>query len=241
MSEKYIEVKKFAEASLGQMPEVIELLFHMNENAAMEQFQENGILYLGRTSLPKKVMPLIAMSVALANGPKESAMIHFALAKKFGASNEEILDAIRATKMALMSSTLDASETINMNIKNSELSEKEESEKVLEKLKKDTGLVPDRLYEISDFSFNLLKEHLREKSYLLNPVKLESKYVFAISYAVSTSIHDHECQDVYLKQFIKKGGNSHEIEDILAITRFLVGNRAFVNAIDILRKMVNES
>ncbi|MGC9294144.1 MAG: carboxymuconolactone decarboxylase family protein, partial [Thermoplasmata archaeon] len=138
-------------------------------------------------------------------------------------------------------STLDASETINMNIKNSELSEKEESEKVLEKLKKDTGFVPDRLYEISDFSFNLLKEHLREKSNLLNPVKLESKYVFAISYAVSTSIHDHECQDVYLKQFIKKGGNSHEIEDILAITRFLVGNRAFVNAIDILRKMVNES
>ncbi|MGC8546292.1 MAG: carboxymuconolactone decarboxylase family protein [Thermoplasmata archaeon] len=241
MSEKYIEVKKFAEASLGQMPEVIELLFHMNENAAMEQFQENGILYLGRTSLPRKIMPLIAMSVALANGPKESAMIHFALAKKFGASNEEILDAIRATKMALMSSTLDASETINMNIKNSELSEKEESEKVLEKLKKDTGFVPDRLYEISDFSFNLLKEHLREKSNLLNPVKLESKYVFAISYAVSTSIHDHECQDVYLKQFIKKGGNSHEIEDILAITRFLVGNRAFVNAIDILRKMVNES
>lgn len=241
MSEKYLEVKKFAEASLGQMPEVIELLFHMNENAAMEQFQENGILYLGRTSLPKKIMPLIAMSVALANGPKESAMIHFALAKKFGASNEEILDAIRATKMALMSSTLDASETINMNIKNSELSGKEETEKVLEKLKEDTGFVPDRLYDISDFSSNLLKEHLREKSNLLNPVKLESKYVFAISYAVSISIHDHECQDVYLKQFIKKGGNSQEIEDILAITRFLVGNRAFVNAIDILRKMVNES
>jgi len=138
MSERYQEVKKFAETSLGQMPEVIELLFHLNENAAMEQYQENGILYLGRKGLPKRIMPLIAMSVALANGPKESAMIHFTLAKKFGVSNDEILDAIRATKMALMSSTLDASELINLNIKNSELSEKDESDKILEKLKNDT-------------------------------------------------------------------------------------------------------
>ena len=239
MSERYQEVKKFAETSLGQMPEVIELLFHLNENAAMEQYQENGILYLGRKGLPKRIMPLIAMSVALANGPKESAMIHFTLAKKFGVSNDEILDAIRATKMALMSSTLDASELINLNIKNSELSEKDESDKILEKLKNDTGFVPDRLYDASNFSLNLLKEHLRERSNLLNPIKLEKKYVFAISYAVSISIHDYECQDVYLKQFIKNGGSSQEIEDILAITRFIVGNRAFVNALDLLRKMVS--
>ena len=239
MSERYQEVKKFAETSLGQMPEVIELLFHLNENAAMEQYQENGILYLGRKGLPKRIMPLIAMSVALANGPKESAMIHFTLAKKFGVSNDEILDAIRATKMALMSSTLDASELININIKNSELSEKDESDKILEKLKNDTGFVPDRLYDVSNFSINLLKEHLRERSNLLNPIKLEKKYVFAISYAVSISIHDYECQDVYLKQFIKNGGSSQEIEDILAITRFIVGNRAFVNALDLLRKMVS--
>jgi len=239
MSERYQEVKKFAETSLGQTPEVIELLFHLNENAAMEQYQENGILYLGRKSLPKRIMPLIAMSVALANGPKESAMIHFTLAKKFGVSNDEILDAIKATKMALMSSTLDASELINLNIKNSELSEKDESDKILEKLKNDTGFVPDRLYDVSNFSLNLLKEHLRERSNLLNPIKLEKKYVFAISYAVSISIHDYECQDVYLKQFIKNGGSSQEIEDILAITRFIVGNRAFVNALDLLRKMVS--
>jgi len=84
-----------------------------------------------------------------------------------------------------------------------------------------------------------LKEHLRERSNLLNPIKLEKKYVFAISYAVSISIHDYECQDVYLKQFIKNGGSSQEIEDVLAISRFIVGNRAFVNALDLLRKMVS--
>lgn len=240
MIEKYQEIKKFAEKSLGQMPEVIELLFHLNENVAVEQFQENETLYLGRTSLPKKIMPLIAMSVALANGPKESAMIHFTLAKRFGASNEEILDAIRATKMALMSSTLDASKSININVKDSNLAKNEESEKTLEKLKNSTGFIPNRIYDISNFSYNMLREHLRERETLLNPIKLDIKYIFAISYAVSISIHDVECQDVYLKQFIKNGGNAQEIEDILAITRFIVGNRAFVNALDILKKMVGE-
>lgn len=97
---------------------------------------------------------------------------------------------------------------MNLNIKNSELSEKDESDKILEKLKNDIGFIPDRLYDVSNFSLSLLKEHLREKSNLLNFIKLEKKYVFAISYAVNISIHDYECQDVYLKQFIKNGGIS---------------------------------
>ncbi len=241
MSENYNEVKRFAEGSLGQMPEVIELLFHLNEDAAMEQFQENGILYLGRQNIPKKVLPLIAMGVALANGPKESAMIHFNLAKKFGATNNEILDTLRATKMALMSSTLDAAEAFNINIKKDREIDDIEAMKIFEKLEKETGMVPDRLHDISKFSLNMLKEHLREKAVLLNPIELDRKYVFAISLAVSISIHDYECQDVYLKQFIRNGGTSSEVEDILAVTRFLAGNRAFVNGLEVLRKVTSNS
>jgi Carboxymuconolactone decarboxylase family. len=108
MSSNYEEVKKFAEQSLGEMPEVIELLFGIDEGSAMEQFQQNKALYLGRTSLPLKTRVLIAISVALANGPRESAMIHYKLAKRFGIEPLEVLDAIRITKMALMSSTLDS-------------------------------------------------------------------------------------------------------------------------------------
>jgi AhpD family alkylhydroperoxidase len=240
MEADYEEIRRFAEATLGEMPEVIAQLYKLNKAAALEQFNENNILYLGRKGLPKKVLALIAMSVALANGPKESAMIHFKLAKRFGASNDEIVDAIRATKMALMSSTLDAVSTIVDMGKEELLNKDKESEAILEKLKAQTGAVPERLSITAKFSTSLLEEHIRERDELLmKPKALDRKYVFAIAYAVSVSIRDRECQKVYLTQFLNNGGTAAELEDIITVTRFITGNRAFVNGLDILRSMNN--
>ncbi|MFP3224399.1 MAG: carboxymuconolactone decarboxylase family protein [Nitrososphaeria archaeon] len=237
MEAEYEKIKRFAEATLGEMPEVIVQLYKLNEAAALEQFNENNILYLGRKNIPKKILAIIAMSVALANGPKESAKIHFKLAKRYGASNDEIVDAMRATKMALMSSTLDVASSIIDMGKEELLNKDTDSEIILRKLKAETGIVPERLFLIATVSTSLLKEHLRERDELLKPKALDKKYIFAIAYAVSVSIHDKECQKVYLDQFIKNGGNAAELEDIIAVTRFLTGNRAFVNGLEILRSM----
>jgi alkylhydroperoxidase/carboxymuconolactone decarboxylase family protein YurZ len=237
MGSEFEEIKKFAEATLGEMPEVIVQLYKLNEGAAIEQFKENNILYLGRQNIPKKILALIAMSVALANGPKESAKIHFKLAKRFGANNDEIVDAMRATKMALMSSTLDALSSIIDMGKEEFLNRDMDSEIILNKVKAETGIVPERLYLTAKVSTSLLKEHLREKGELLKPKALDKKYLFAIAFAVSVSIRDKECQKVYLDQFIKNGGNAAELEDIITVTRFLTGNRAFVNGLDILKSM----
>jgi alkylhydroperoxidase/carboxymuconolactone decarboxylase family protein YurZ len=76
MTKEFDEIKKFAVSTLGEMPEVIKLLDRFDEKAAIEQFNENLNLYLGSKNLPKKIVSLIAFSVAAANGPKESAMIH---------------------------------------------------------------------------------------------------------------------------------------------------------------------
>lgn len=242
MSSKYEEVKKFAEQSLGEMPEVIELLFGIDEDSAMEQFQQNNALYLGRSSLPLKTRILIAISVALANGPRESAMIHFKLAKRFGVDPLEILDAIRITKMALMSSTLDS--VYEMVDAYGELPKEQvesaEVVSILDDLQKKSGMIPDRVKASSKFSIKLMKEHLREKKVMLTPLKLQNKDVYAIALGVSASIRDRECQRVYLKQFIRNGGNREEAEDVLTTVRFLSGNRAFVNGIKILDELRNE-
>ncbi|MGC8558830.1 MAG: carboxymuconolactone decarboxylase family protein, partial [Nitrososphaeria archaeon] len=228
MEAEYERIKRFAETTLGEVPEVIVQLYKLNKGAAIEQFNENNILYLGRKNIPKKILALIAISVALANGPKESAKLHFKLAKRYGASNDEIVDAISATKMALMSSTLDAASSIIDMGKKELLNRDTDSEIILMKLKEETGFVPERLSLTAMVSTSLLKEHLREKGELLRPKALDKKYIFAIAYAVSVSIHDRECQKVYLGQFIKNGGNADELEDVITVTRFLTGNRAFV-------------
>ncbi|HEU16777.1 MAG TPA: carboxymuconolactone decarboxylase family protein, partial [Nitrososphaeria archaeon] len=75
------------------------------------------------------------------------------------------------------------------------------------------------------------------KGELLRSRALERKYVFAIALAVSISIHDMGCQKVYLDQFIRNGGTRAELEDVMSVTRFITGNRAFVNALDVLRLM----
>ncbi|MGC8573245.1 MAG: hypothetical protein ACP5L0_04500, partial [Caldisphaera sp.] len=56
---------------------------------------------------------------------------------------------------------------------------------------------------------------------------------------VSISLRDKECVKTYLDMFVKYGGNLDEIIDILSIARFISGNRAFVNSIDILSKLAN--
>jgi len=173
MEAEYEKIKRFAEATLGEMPEVIVQLYKLNEAAALEQFNENNILYLGRKNIPKKILAIIAMSVALANGPKESAKIHFKLAKRYGASNDEIVDAMRASKMALMSSTLDVASSIIDMGKEELLNKDTDSEIILIKLKAETGIVPERLSLTATVSTSLLKEHLRERDELLKPKALD--------------------------------------------------------------------
>ncbi|MGC8617926.1 MAG: carboxymuconolactone decarboxylase family protein [Thermoplasmata archaeon] len=239
MSQNYDEVKKFAKQSLGEMPQVIELLFKLDEESAMEQFKQNQVLYLGRSSLSLKTRVLLAISVALANGPKESAMIHYKLAKKFNIDRLEILDAIRATKMALMSSTLDSLTPILGEFEGNAKANRNEREanEILIALKKENGMVPERVADASRFSLELTKEHLREKEELLRPLMLAQRDVFAIALGVSISIRDGECEEIYLRQFLKHGGTKEEVEDILTTVRFITGNRAFVNSIDILKDM----
>jgi alkylhydroperoxidase/carboxymuconolactone decarboxylase family protein YurZ len=239
MSSNYEEVKKFADQALGEMPQVIELLFGIDENSAMEQFLQNKTLYLGRTSLALKTRVLIAISVALANGPKESVAIHFKLAKRFGIEPLEILDAMRVTKMVLMSSTLDSAyEMINVfGELPKEQVESPEVITILNDLQKKSGMVPGRVKAASQFSTNLLKEHLREKKVMLNPLKIHNKDVYAIALGVSASIRDRECQKVYLNQFFKNGGNREEAEDVLTTVRFLSGNRVYVNGLEILKNL----
>lgn len=234
MTKEFDEIKKFAESTLGEMPEVIKLLDRFDEKAAIEQFNENLNLYLGSKNLPKKIVSLIAFSVAAANGPKESAMIHFKLAKKFGAEDLEIIDALRAAKMSLMSSTLSA---IDNFIESEHYDIDDETESILENVESEAGMVPERIRNLSKFSKEMLKEHLREKAELLNSRMLDKKYVFLIAYAVSVSIHDKDCEKVYLSQYIKNNGSIDEIQETINIVRFITGNRVFVNALDMLRIM----
>ncbi len=239
MSTNYEEVKKFADQALGEMPKVIDLLFGIDEGSAMEQFLQNQKLYLGRKGIALKDRILIAISVALANGPKESALIHFKLAKRFGIDPLEILDAMRVTKMVLMSSTLDSVDGL-INVFG-ELSkgptENGVVTSILDEVRQKNGMVPDRVEATSRFSIDLTKEHLREKKIMLSPLKIQNKEVFAIAFGVSASIRDRECQKVYLKQFQRSGGTREEAEDILTTVRFLSGNRAFVNGMEILNSL----
>ncbi len=238
MTEEFDKIKEFAESTLGELPEVIKLLDKFDEKAALEQFNENLNLYLGGKNIPKKIASLVALSVAAANGPKESAMIHFKLAKKFGAEDLEIIDALRATKMSLMSSTLSSIENF---IDGEHYEIDEETENILKKVENEAGVIPERIKNLSKFSKEMLKEHLRERAELLNSRKLEKKYVFLIAYSVSASIHDKDCEKVYMEQYIKNYGSIDEIQEAINIVRFITGNRVFVNALDILRTMDKNS
>ena len=234
------EIKRFAVSTLGEMPEVIELVGNFSTEMAKEQFRENLTLYLGRKNVPNKTLALIAMAVSLANGQEKSSMIHFKLARKFGADPLDILDSIKAARMALMASTLSSMSAIYpVIVKNFPQPVSPEVEKILDKVKKESGMgfLPDNLDAISKISFDILNEHLKEKIELLSPYKLEQKFMFLISFAVSISIRYEECAVVYLNQFFRLGGTVPEMEDAISIARFITGNRVLTSAIDILRGM----
>ena len=233
------EIERFAISTLGAMPEVIKLLGNHNVEMAKEQFRENNTLYLGRTKLPKKILALTALSVSLANGQPESAMIHFKLAQKFEASMLEVLDSIKAAKMALMSSTMALMGIIQPIVdKFTGTSHKSaEVEKILNDVKTESRMdfLPDNLSSLALVSFDLLEEHLKEKAELMSPYEVEQKYLFLMAFAVSISIRYEECARVYLTQFFLNGGNKEEMEDALFLTRFITGNRALTSAMEILK------
>jgi len=232
------EIRRFAESSLGELPEVIGLLAGCDEAAAVEQFNENIALYLGRDNIPKKVAALAAMAVAAANGPKESAMLHYKLARRFGADPLEVVDALRAAKMALMSSTLSA---VSDLVGPGDVMD-DEAARILGEFERKVGPAPARVRDLARFSKYLLKEHLRERGGAhINPRKLEQKYAILIAFAVSVSIRDRECEEVYRKAFLRNGGREEEYKDAMMIARFITGNRAFVNGIDILRSTCRPS
>ena len=233
------EIERFAVSTLGAMPEVIKLLGNHNVEMAKEQFRENNALYLGRTKLPKKILALTAMSVSLANGQSESAMVHFKLAQKYGASMLEVLDSIKAAKMALMSSTMALMGIIQPIVdKFTGASHKSaEVEKILNDVKGESRMdfLPENLSSMASVSFDLLEEHLKEKAELMSPYEVEEKYMFLMAFAVSISIRYEECARVYLTQFFLNGGDKEEMEDALFLTRFITGNRALTSAMEILK------
>lgn len=233
------EIEQFAKSTLGAMPEVVKLLGKHNVEMAKEQFRENNELYLGRTNLPRKILALTALSVSLGNGQGDSAMIHFKLAQKFGASMLEVLDAIKAAKMALMSSTMALMGVIQPVIeKYTDTSNKSaEIEKILALVKEESKMdfLPENLSSLASVSFNLLEEHLKEKAELMSPFEVDQKYLFLMAFAVSISIRYEECARVYLTQFFLNGGKREEMEDALFLTRFITGNKAMTSSTEILK------
>lgn len=233
------EIERYAKSTLGAMPEVIRLLGNHNEELAKEQFRENISLYLGRTKLPRKILALTALSVSVANGQADSAMIHFKLAQKFEASMLEVLDAIKAAKMALMSSTMALMGSIEPILEKflGPSHKSAEIEKILSHVKAESGMdfLPENLNSLASVSFNLLEEHLKEKAELMSPFEVEKKYLFLMAFAVSVSIRYEECARVYLTQFFLNGGKRDEMEDALFLTRFITGNRALTSSMEILK------
>ena len=233
------EIEKFANETLGGLPEVIKLLGNHNVEMAKEQFRENNSMYLGRINLPKKILALTALSVSLANGQNSSAMIHFKLATKFGAKFPEILDSIKTAKMVLMASTMDVMKDIEpviaANTKN--MAKNGEVKKILENIKSQSGMddLPENLVSLSNVSFDLFQEHLKEKTELLSPLMVDMKYVYLMAFADSVSIRYKECAKTYLKQFFKLNGTYPEMEDALFLTRFVTGNKAMTSSISILK------
>ncbi|MEM0134097.1 MAG: carboxymuconolactone decarboxylase family protein [Thermoplasmatales archaeon] len=223
--------------------QISNLLFKYSEDLAQEQMRENSILYLGRKNLSSKELSLIAISVSLAIGSKDSAFIHFQEARKYKITRTEIIDVVKVTKMILMSSSMSSFKTcLPVMQEKSRLGyNRKEVEKIVNKLKKELnlGLVPESLDTLSQFSFELFTEHLREKTELLTPMKLDMKFLYLIAFSVSMTLGFGECIRVYLSLFFENGGRMGEVEDAIAVTRFVVGNKAILSATEILKNMDN--
>ena len=237
--EEIEKIENYAKSTLGGMPDVIKLLGNHNIDMAKEQFRENQVLYLGRKNLPKKVLSLTALAVSLANGQTSSAMIHFKLAKNSGSGMLEVLDSIKAAKMAMMASTMSTMTSIRPIIeKQSEKSgKKDEVRRVMENIKNESGMdsLPENLESLASVSFDLIGEHIQEKSELLSPFAVDQKYMFLMAFAVSVSIRYDECAKTYVTQFFMNGGKVAEAEDAIAVARFITGNKVMTSAVEILK------
>ena len=237
--EEIEKIESYAKSTLGEMPEVIKLLGIHNIDMAKEQFRENQFLYLGRTNLPKKVLSLTALAVSLANGQTSSVMLHFKLAKNFGSGMLEILDSIKAAKMSMMASTMSTMTSIKPIIEkfSGKNGNKDEVRRVMENIKNESGMdsLPENLESLASVSFDLIGEHIQEKSELLSPFAVEQKYMFLMAFAVSVSIRYDECAKTYLTQFFMNGGKVGEAEDAIAVARFITGNKVVTSAVEILK------
>ena len=244
MNNSFADIRSYTKLTMGELPEAVSFLEKLSPDLAQEQFRENMALYIGRKNLSHKTLSLIAIAVSLANGERDSTMIHFGLAKKFGAEPIEILDALKIAKMVLMSSTLSSMrvslEIIEKHARRS--TQCEEADKILDKMKKGTGenAVPDNLVALGHFSLDLFSEQLKEKSELMSPFKIDKKSAFLIAYSVSISIHSEECTKVYLKQIFEAGGACGDVEDAMAVSKFITGNKAIMTGVDILKQLVSD-
>jgi len=244
MTNRLKEIDGFAKSTLGETPKIVELLGILKEEMAEEQFRENSFLYMGRVYTDKKILALIALSVSLANGQKDSAMLHYKLAKKFKADNMEVLDAFRVSKMAVMSSTFSVFPSIlpvfgkYNNVKTGN----KETEKIMKKVAGDSDMdrLPAKLVALSDVSSDLMNEHIKEKGELLSPYAIDKKFVFLIAYAVSLSLSDTECSSVYLEQYFRNGGTLEGTVDATSVVRFVSGNRVFTTGDEVLSSMITD-
>lgn len=221
--------------------QITNLLFRHSEQLAQEQVRENTALYLGRKNLSPKELSLIAISISLATGDKDSAAIHYREAKQFKVESTELLDVIKITKLILMSSSMSSFKSCLPIMKeNARLNyHRKEVERIVGRLKKDLnlGLVPENLDALSQFSFDLFTEHLREKMELLTPLKLAMKFTYLVAFSTALAIGSDDCTQVYLRLFLESEGKIAEVEDAIATTRFVIGNRAIVSGIEILNDM----
>ena len=237
--EEIEKIENYAKATLGGMPDVIKLLGKHNIDLAKEQFREKQVLYLGRKNLPKKILSLTALAVSLANGQASSAMIHFKLAKNSGSRMLEVLDSIKAAKMVMMASTMSTMTSIKpiMEKFSGTTEKKDEVRRVMENIRNESGMdsLPENLESLASVSFDLIGEHIQEKSELLSPFAVDRKYMFLMAFAVSVSIRYDECAKTYLTQFFMNGGKTAEAEDAIAVARFITGNRVMTSAVEILK------
>jgi hypothetical protein len=166
-------------------------------------------------------------------------MIHFKLATKFRAKFPVILDSIKTAKMVLMASSMDVMKYIEpiiaANTKN--MAKNGEVKKILENIKSQSGMddLPENLVSLSNVSFDLFQEHLKEKTELLSPLMVDMKYIYLMAFTDSVSIRYKEYAKTYLKQFFKLNSAYPEMEDALFLTRFVTGNKAMTSSISILK------
>jgi alkylhydroperoxidase/carboxymuconolactone decarboxylase family protein YurZ len=233
--------KDLISAEFTDETEISNLLHRYDEQLAQEQIRENSALYLGRRNLTPKELSLIAISVSLAVGNKDSAFIYFKEASQFKVSRTEILDIIKITKLVLMSSSMSSFKPcLPIMQEKSRLSYNRKAvDKIVNKLKNEMnlGLMPESLNTLSQFSFDLFTEHLRERTELLTPMKLDMKFIFLAAFSVALALANEECTRVYLSLFFENEGRLGEVEDAIATTRFVIGNRAILSAIEILKNM----